>query len=187
MRYIFLFLIVLTSYGISYCETVYSDSLLQLAISGDEMAQLNVGICYFNGYGINQDYKEAVVWFLKASEKNNSEAQCYLGVCYSDGKGIAKNRQESFKWYKMSAENNNSNAQFVLGLNYYHGIGVIQDYEEAYFWFTLATSNGMEMEGTPIAMHFRDNTSLKLTDLQQNNIRNRAKKWLEDYYIKQSK
>ena len=39
-----------------------------LAEQGDAEAQFNLGLCYYNGIGIEQDYKKTVKWFLKAAK-----------------------------------------------------------------------------------------------------------------------
>ncbi|WP_420535067.1 tetratricopeptide repeat protein, partial [Actinobacillus porcinus] len=38
----------------------------ELAEQGDAGAQNNLGIMYENGYGVNQDYHQAVKWYQKA-------------------------------------------------------------------------------------------------------------------------
>lgn len=39
-----------------------------IAKQGDPKAQFNLGSCYYNGTGIEQDYKKTVKWFLKAAK-----------------------------------------------------------------------------------------------------------------------
>ena len=39
-----------------------------IAKQGDPEAQFNLGLCYNNGTGIEQDYKKTVKWFLKAAK-----------------------------------------------------------------------------------------------------------------------
>lgn len=39
-----------------------------IAKQGDPKAQFNLGLCYYNGTGIEQDYKKTVKWFLKAAK-----------------------------------------------------------------------------------------------------------------------
>jgi TPR repeat protein len=48
---------------------------LPLAEQGDVGAQHNLGIMYFNGFGVPQDNKEAVKWFLLAARQNYAESQ----------------------------------------------------------------------------------------------------------------
>ena len=56
----------------------YSESLLQKAKSGDAEAQYRLGICYDNGKGVKQDYKEAIRWYKAAAEQGHGQAQFFL-------------------------------------------------------------------------------------------------------------
>ena len=47
----------------------------EAAQQGDTAAQNNLGIMYANGWGVEQDYEEAVKWFQKAAEQGHAEAQ----------------------------------------------------------------------------------------------------------------
>ena len=44
------------------------------AKQGHADAQYNLGVCYYNGYGVPQSYSEAVKWFRKAAEQGQAEA-----------------------------------------------------------------------------------------------------------------
>ena len=74
-------------------------------------AQNNLGICYYNGQGVAQDYNEAAKWFLKAAEQGEASAQNNLGKCYEEGLGVTKNLSEARKWYRKAAEQGNVNAK----------------------------------------------------------------------------
>ncbi len=58
------------------------EKLLNLFVTaaekGDDRAQYSLGYCYYYGYGVKQDYKQAVEWFRKAAEKGNEQALCNL-------------------------------------------------------------------------------------------------------------
>lgn len=48
---------------------------LKAADQGDALAQYNLGICYDNGYGVEKDLSEAVIWLRKAADQGNAQAQ----------------------------------------------------------------------------------------------------------------
>jgi TPR repeat protein len=50
------------------------------AEQGDVKAQANLGLCYYNGKGVGQNYKEAARWCLKAAEMGHAKAQYNLGM-----------------------------------------------------------------------------------------------------------
>ena len=48
---------------------------LQLAEQGNADAQYNLGVMYYNGRGVRQDYAEAVKWYRQAAEQGYPQAQ----------------------------------------------------------------------------------------------------------------
>ncbi len=52
------------------------------AEQGNADAQNNLGHCYHNGYGIEQNFIEAIKWFTKAAEQGHTKAQQNLDTCY---------------------------------------------------------------------------------------------------------
>jgi len=65
-------------------------SLKALAEQGNSDAQANLGVMYYNGDGVKQDYKEAVKWSRKAAEQGDANAQGNLGAMYHKGQGVPK-------------------------------------------------------------------------------------------------
>ena len=43
---------------------------IRLANAGDALAQFNLGVMYANGYGVPQDYKEALKWYKLSAGKD---------------------------------------------------------------------------------------------------------------------
>ena len=41
----------------------------ELAEQGDSYAQWWLGLCYYDGNGVNQDYSKAVEWYRKSAEQ----------------------------------------------------------------------------------------------------------------------
>jgi TPR repeat protein len=55
------------------------------------------------GEAMPRDFTEAVKWYRKAAEQNDSSAQFSLGVMYHQGAGILKDEVEALAWFKISA------------------------------------------------------------------------------------
>ena len=85
------------------------------AEQADADAQFKLGLHYFEGTGVSQDYAEAVKWFRKSAEQGNVDAQFYLGYCYEEGNGVTQDYAEAVKWYRKSAEQGDAGAQCNLG------------------------------------------------------------------------
>ncbi len=112
------------------------------AEKGHVMAQLQLGLFYYNGECVDKDMTEAIKWFRKAAEQGNAMAQCLMGELYCAGNGIAKDMSKGMKWLHKSAEQGHAKAQCVLGCFYYDGKDVPEDKNEAVKWFRKAAEQG---------------------------------------------
>ena len=61
------------------------EELKQKAAVGDAEAQFQLGKKYANGDGVEQDYAEALKWYMKSAEQGNAKAQNNLGIMYDWG------------------------------------------------------------------------------------------------------
>lgn len=114
----------------------------RLAVTGDAEAQCQVGICYFNGDGIEKNIQKAIEWYRKAAEQGHADAQNRLGVRYDRGEGIEENTTIAAAWFRKAAEQGHAKAQFNLGWAYYTGRGVSEDDTQAVYWFSQAANQG---------------------------------------------
>jgi hypothetical protein len=119
------------------------EDTLKMAEQGNAVAQCNLGIIYFNGQGVTQDYKQAVYWYKKAAEQGDAAAQYNLGVMYANGEGVPQDYKQAVYWYKQAAEQGHADAQYNLGVSYSSGNkGVHQDHKQAAYWYTKAAELG---------------------------------------------
>ena len=81
-----------------------------MATKGDAEAQLNLGIMYFNGQGVPQDYKQAVDWFRKAAAQGDADSQTNLGNMYYDGLGVPQDYVRAHMWFNLAAVQGDSDA-----------------------------------------------------------------------------
>ena len=81
------------------------------AEQGYAEAQYWLGLCYYLGDGVTQDYNQAVTWYRKAAEQGYANAQESLGVCYYFGWGVMQNESEALYWYRKAAEQDHAYAK----------------------------------------------------------------------------
>ena len=74
------------------------------AEQGMALAQNSLGVNYYNGEGVTQDYAEAVKWWRKAAEQGNAVAQSNIGEAYRDGLGVPQDDVMALKWYNTAIE-----------------------------------------------------------------------------------
>ena len=114
------------------------------AQQGFATAQFLLGGMYYYGYGVVQDYREAVKWWTLAAQQGYAKAQYNLGLMYHDGEGVETNVREAVKWWTLAAQQGHAKAQHHLGVMYYNGYGVEKDEAEAHKWLNLAVAQGDE-------------------------------------------
>ncbi len=107
-----LFMLFTLSFTPSFADI---DQIKLSAEQGDADAQLELGIAYYLGEAVRQDYAEAVKWFKLAAEQGKALAQFQLGAAYDTGRGAPQDYIKAVKWYRLSAEQGNEWAQFFLG------------------------------------------------------------------------
>jgi TPR repeat protein len=107
MKKFFVFIFVLLSLA-AYAQGVSSD-LLKRANAGDPEAQNNLGVMYYNGEGVPQDYKRAAEWYLKAANQGEAEAQNNLGALYAGGDLGSPDIVTGCAWIYLSKDIRNSN------------------------------------------------------------------------------
>ena len=69
---------------------------------------LDLGVLYFLGKGVEQNYNKAKEYFELSAKQNNSNALLYLGIIYAEGLGVEQNYNKAKEYYELSANQNNS-------------------------------------------------------------------------------
>ena len=114
----------------------------QLAEEGNASGQFLLGLSYDHD---DENYSEAMKWYLKAAEQGDHQAQASIGDLYRDGKGVEQNFPEAVKWYRKAAEQDDMFAQYHLALIYDKGLGMPQDKAEAFKWYKKSSEKGFAM------------------------------------------
>ena len=112
----------------------------QQAEQGAADAQNALGLMYYNGEGVPQDYVEAVRWYRLAADQGLAAAQLNLGVMYDRERGVPQDYEEAVRWYRLAVDQGLAAAQYNLGFMYDRGRGVLLDFVEALKWVDLAAA-----------------------------------------------
>ena len=73
-----------------------------LADHGDAGGQYNLGVMYQYGWGVPQDYAEAIEWFRKAATRLRGRA-VQPRVAYAKGYGVPQDYAEALRWSRKAA------------------------------------------------------------------------------------
>lgn len=111
-----------------------------LADLGYARAQCSLGLLYYRGLGVPQNYTEAVKWYRRSAHQGDAAAQYNLGIMYAQGRGVAQDHEEAAKWNRKAANQGDPDAQAKLGIAYSRGNGVPKDEVQAYMWLNLAAA-----------------------------------------------
>ncbi len=124
----------------NYARAVYL--FTTAAEHGLAKAMYNLGICYYDALGVEQDWVKAAEWYEKAATLNHAKAQFNIGICYLHGRGVEKDEAKAVQWFSKAAEQGDVPAICNLGNCYYHGIGVAKDNSKALEYYLQAANKG---------------------------------------------
>ncbi|MYN07596.1 tetratricopeptide repeat protein [Pseudoduganella aquatica] len=125
------------NYSLAYKE------IEPLARNGNTDAEHLLGLMYYMGRGVPQDYKQALNWHRKAAVKGKADAQYVVGAMYYTGNAVIQDHKQAVIWFRKAAEQGHPDAQQTLGLMYrYHIGGMPQDNVLAYMLWNLAAASG---------------------------------------------
>ena len=116
---------------------------LQEAQRGSANAAFWLGVAYQLGSGVNQDFAEALKWFLESAQLGDADAENALGQIYEGGRGVQPDYVRAAFWYQSACENRPGHGGAGqgcnnLGLLYFDVRGVPRNDVEAYKYFKLA-------------------------------------------------
>ena len=142
------------------------------AEGGDASAQNMLGLLYYEGKGVRQDYRKAKQWFDKAVEQEHTGAQVNLGTLYLRGEGAPESSQMALYWFSRAAGQKDALAFAKLGLMYAQGRGVLQNFIEAHKWYNLSAAHG-ELR----SVEARDALAKQMTPAQIAEAQRLAREW----------
>lgn len=99
-------LIGASSYSITSAKTTESNpSIEELEIAAeanDAKALISLGIAYFQGRLVAQDYKKAKDLFQRASDQGFSEPTTMLAIMYLKGLGVVADEEKATELFKKA-------------------------------------------------------------------------------------
>ncbi len=111
---------------------------------GYRIAQNNLGVLYYEGLGVSQDFEQAAYWYQLSAEQGDQVAQSNLGVLYREGIGVPQDMETAYKWFELASRTRDWYAQFNMGYMYLNGFFVEQDYQLAFDWFMVSARQNYE-------------------------------------------
>ena len=118
--------------------------LVQIANSGDPLAEHELGLRLLTGEGIAADTATAVYWIKKAATQKLASAQYNYGIMLINGWGTEWNPFSAYENFLSAAESGMSQAQYVLGILHTDNLIVPRDWNKSYYWIKKSADGGFE-------------------------------------------
>lgn len=131
------------SSGCDYDEAKIWD---QIAIDmGCARGYTNMGILYYNGWGVDQDYDTAIEYFKDATDAGDEKGPRWLGITYEEQDDYT----DAAYYFNIAAENGDTTGKAYLAELYRLGEGVDQDYDKALELYE-ETVDAVDADGDPV-------------------------------------
>ena len=121
------------------------DEIISAANSGNADSQNQLGDAYYDGIGVEQDYIQALEWYLRAAKQGHGIAQYNVAYAYANGIGTQKNTSEAIKWYGKSADQGIALAEYVLAKMFIGGQYLEQDLTKGLDLLHKASNQGLDL------------------------------------------
>lgn len=99
-----------------------------------------MGMIYYQGMDVKQDFDIARKWFEKASAASNPRSAYNLAMMYRLGIGVKQDFAKAYLYLCVAAERGHAPSLYGRGYFLYKGLGCRQNYEEAIKYFTAAAN-----------------------------------------------
>lgn len=109
------------------------------AAKGDPDAQFNLAQAYRLGRGVEQNTKQAEVYYAQAAAQGHLKAADNLGLLLFQ----AGQREDAMPYVRSAADRGDPRAQYLLGIAHFNGDLVEKDWVRAYALLTLANAAGL--------------------------------------------
>ena len=76
----------------------------------------NLGVCYYNGQGVTQDYKKAFEFYQRAADNGDADAMFNVGNCYYFGRGVTQDYNKAIEFYQRAADKGHVGAMKQLDI-----------------------------------------------------------------------
>ena len=75
---------------------------------GSAKAMYNIGVCYYNGDGVEQDAGTAAKWYERAAEEGDGDGIFAIAYCYLTGTGVEKDAAKFDYWYDRAGNHHDA-------------------------------------------------------------------------------
>ena len=164
-----------TLQGESHKDIAHLRKLMKdLTVTGYPYDLYNYGNLMYRSALTIEDYREAMEYLQKASEKGWLDADVLIAQMYRDGNGVERSPEKFESRMAFAAENGHAKALTILAESYLMGKGVKKDYAKAYGWFMRSALTGNLKSQYQVAMMLSSGMGCEKNEEE-------AKRWFARY------
>lgn len=126
--------------GVDYEQALIWDTIAK--DMGSTRGCNNLGILYYNGWGVEQNLEQALQYFLDTSDEGDMKGARWVGIVYEE----QNDYENAAKYYQLAADRGDITGTIDLANLYKEGLGVELDIEKsvALLQSILDNANGNE-------------------------------------------
>ncbi len=113
-----------------------------LAKAGHPQAEFILGTMNQNGWGMPQNYPQALSWYSLAGSHGSADGAYNAGVLTLNGRGTLPSATEAMKFFEMAARLDHAPALHNLGVLYAGGHGIDADAVKSFEYYVKASQLG---------------------------------------------
>lgn len=113
---------------------------------GSATAMNLMGVVYYEGVLVPQDYKKAMYWYKKAADAGEIISMTNLGYCYYYGRDTAVDMKKAYQYYSKAALFGDRGALYKVGDMYLNGYFVKKDEAVAFHLYLRCYQSFDEIE-----------------------------------------
>ena len=113
------------------------------AEAGDPMSQFYLGVLYEKGNGVEQEYSQALFWYIKAAGQGIARAHYNIGHMFFNGRGVSQDYKEAERQFKVAAESGYAPAEYNLAYILEKGLTGEKKPTEAFTWYLKAAKSDL--------------------------------------------
>ena len=148
-----------TLQGDTHEEIAYLRKLMKdLTRTGYPYDLYNYGNLLYRSALTIDDYKEAMEYLQKASEKGWLDADVLIAQMYRDGNGVERSPERFETRMTFAAENGHPRAMTILAESFLFGRGVKKDHAKAFRWYMNSALTGNMRSQYQVAMMLSSGT-----------------------------
>jgi len=129
---------------------------------GSDQAGFTLGMAYWDGTGVEKDFKEAMRWLLPAADAGHLDALAAVGMAYRFGDGVERDEKKAQAYFRKAADEGQVKAMALLAEDLLEGThGEKKNEQEA---FKLA--KGSAEKGDARGMHLLGRIYISLANAE---------------------